>query len=305
MTEHGSDGGGQPELATVARDDLLLDALGRGEEPTDGDALAAMLAAWRADLLADGADLPDADLFEPAADGAGLPHEDMFGPGADATPASGGGPTVAGGRRRASRPARSRRPGRWGVRLAAAAAAALVLAAGLGAASRQSGPSSPLWSLTKVLYPEQAEVRAVEHTIGRAREALAAGRLDAARELVGRARRDLARVTDPAVAARLRAELDSVLRDLDAAAPAQPSPAGPAPVPAAPTTGGPGGASHEASPGATAPLPRPSATPAPAPSATSGPSPLPLLPGLLPTSPLLPSLPGLPGLPLPSGGLLD
>ncbi|MBQ0893743.1 hypothetical protein KBX37_11645, partial [Micromonospora sp. U56] len=53
MTRHEPDSGEQLDLGTVTRDDLLLDALGRGEEGADGDDLAAMLAAWRADLTAD------------------------------------------------------------------------------------------------------------------------------------------------------------------------------------------------------------------------------------------------------------
>ncbi len=38
------------DLATLHADTMLLDALGRGEPAPDGDTVAAMLAAWRADL---------------------------------------------------------------------------------------------------------------------------------------------------------------------------------------------------------------------------------------------------------------
>ncbi|WP_246835676.1 anti-sigma-D factor RsdA, partial [Micromonospora sp. MH33] len=44
------DGDEAMDLGTIARDDVLLDALGRGEPAPDGDALAGLLAAWRSDL---------------------------------------------------------------------------------------------------------------------------------------------------------------------------------------------------------------------------------------------------------------
>ncbi|GAA2707950.1 sigma factor [Micromonospora olivasterospora] len=97
------------------------------------------------------------------------------------------------------------------------------------------------------------------HTIGRAHDAVAAGRLDAARELAEQARLELERVADPAAVTRLRAELAGVLRELDVAAPAPPQSAAPAPAPAASRTDGPGGATHGPAPGTARPTPRPSA----------------------------------------------
>lgn len=280
-------GGGEEamDLDVLARDDLLLDALGRGEPAPDGDAVAAMLAAWHADLD----DVPAP--VRPAAPGAEPAVVPLAATRVDEpTPIS------------AARSARRRRP--WAVRLAAAAVALLALAAGLGVSSRTAGPGSPLWSLTRVLYPQQAEVRDVEDLITRARAALDAGRLDEAGQLVARARQELADVTDPATAARLRAQIDALTRDLAAArAPLPSAVPSPVPSPSAPAAGPATPAARPSSGGSAAPRPRPSgSTTAPTPGsspATSG-SPLLPLPGLpLPSlSPLLP-------LPLPTGGLLD
>ncbi|MFC4017114.1 hypothetical protein ACFOW4_04040 [Micromonospora sp. GCM10011542] len=290
------------DLAVVARDDATLDALGRDEAVADGDLLTEMLTAWRAEVVADTADA-DTRIYAVGTSG-GRDHVDLPAP---ALPSATG-------------PARSRPPRRRAWRLAAAVIAALVLATGLGVGSRNAGPTSPLWSLTRVLYPERADVSSVEYTIAQARDAAAAGRLDEARQLIEQARRELARVTDPTDAARLRAEIDAVLRDL--AIPACPTwprcgtaPASPALPPAASTPAGPRPSSP--APRTTAPA-RPPAAPAPSPS--TRPELLPSLPGLpppplpgpsvlpsLPSPSVLPSLPGLPlpGLPLPTGGLLD
>ncbi|MBQ0897664.1 hypothetical protein KBX37_32225, partial [Micromonospora sp. U56] len=167
------------------------------------------------------------------------------------------------------------------------------------------GPTSPLWSLTKVLHPEQAAVRTVEQSIARARDAVAAGRLDDARHWVDQAQQDLTSVTDPADAARLRAEIDAVLRDLAAAScPGWPRCAPPAPpAPAASTTSSP--SAPAPAPPPTAPA-SPSARPSPRPSSGSGLLPsLPSLPKLpLPPAPSPSLLPPLPELPLPTGDLL-
>ncbi|WP_446209705.1 anti-sigma-D factor RsdA [Micromonospora sp. IBSANI012] len=292
MTGHEPDSGAQLDLGTVTRDDLLLDALGRGEEGTDGDDLAAMLATWRADLTA--------DVDETAASGrfpAVGTHADGRG-GADLR----SGPYDA----RAGR-VRPRRPRPWALRLAAAVAAVLVLATGLGVGSKNAGPTSPLWSLTKVLHPEQAAVRTVEQSIARARDAVATGQLDEARHWIDQAQQDLNSVADPVEADRLRAEIDAVLRDLTAAS------CSGWPRCAPPTTPAPAASTAGSSPSAPAPAPpptapaSPSARPSPRPSSGSGLlPPLPSLPSLpLPPAPSPSLLPPLPGLPLPTGDLLD
>ncbi|MFG2164567.1 anti-sigma-D factor RsdA [Micromonospora chersina] len=271
------DGDEAMDLGTIARDDALLDALGRGEPAPDGDALAGLLAAWRSDLGEEPTGVRPAapDVVEEA-------------------------------------PARRtvRRPRPWALRLAAAAVALLALVSGLGISSRDAGPGSPLWSLTKLLHPQQAEVRGIEDTIDRARAALDAGRLDDAEALIAQARRDLARVEDRAAVARLGAALDVLARDLAAAravtappsaAPAS-GPATPAPtaVPTPSVTGTP-----RPGPATSGGSPRPGTSSSPDP-ADSPLLPLPRLP--LPSVSVSVSVPGLPlpGLPLPSGGgLLD
>lgn len=272
------DGDEAMDLGTIARDDALLDALGRGEAAPEGDALAGMLALWRAELAE-----------EPAT---------AVRPGAPA-------PAEEAPARRAVR-----RPRPWTLRLAAAAVALLALVSGLGIGSRDAGPGSPLWSLTRLLHPQQAEVRGIEDTVDRARAALDAGRLDDAEALVAQGWRDLARVEDPAAVARLGAALDVLASDLAAAraATAPPStapaattgPATPAPtaVPSPTVTGTP-----RPAPATRGGTPRPGSSGSPAP-AGSPLLPLPRLPLPLP-SVSISGLP-LPELPLPTGGgLLD
>ncbi|MEV0428588.1 anti-sigma-D factor RsdA [Micromonospora sp. NPDC050495] len=289
MSERMAGGGDEAmDLDVLARDDLLLDALGRGEPAPAGDDLAAMLAAWHADVA------DEAPPLRPAAPDAEADPAD-----AETDPAESLDATVT--------PLPARRP-RRAVRLAAAGVALLALAGGLGVASRSAEPGGPLWSLTKVLYPQRAEVRDVEALIAQARAAWDAGRLDEARDLIDRAGRELADVTDPATAARLRAELDALARDLAAASAPPPAPAPSVATPAVPSV------SPTTGPSAPRPAPspsprqsRPATSPAPTSSASDGGG---LLPGLpLPTLPLpplpVPSLsPLLPGLPLPTSGLL-
>ncbi|MCO1594524.1 anti-sigma-D factor RsdA [Micromonospora sp. RHAY321] len=290
MSEPRPDGGEELDLAGINRDDLLLDALGRGEHEADADGLAAMLAAWRADITAD---QPETVV--------GAAQADSPTPDRRSRTLRAGTPTVS-----VPSPPRRQPLGRLAVGSAAAVVAALTLATGLGVASRDAGPSSPLWSLTKVFHPERADVLGVEHTTSLARRAVAEGRYDEAQRLIDQARRDLDRVSDPADATRLRADIDAVLRDLAAQGcpgwpRCAPAPVAPMPTSAVSTaTPVPSGAT---TPGRTAPAPQ---RPAPTGSPTSGTDPtVPQLP--LPSVPLpsvpLPSLPGLP-LPLPTGDLL-
>ncbi|MET8361322.1 anti-sigma-D factor RsdA [Micromonospora sp. NPDC005171] len=289
MSEPRPDDGEAVDLAAIHRDDLLLDALGRGEQEDDADGLTAMLAAWRADFTTDQpATVVDGPVQVVAPASAGRARTLRAGAPAALVP----GPT------------RWRPSGRRALGLAAAVLAVFMLATGLGVASHDARPTSPLWSLTRVLYPERAEVLGVEHTTARAREAVADGRYDDARELVDQAQRDLGRVADPADVTRLRADIDAVLRDLAAhlclgwprcaTGPviSTPSPAvstGAAPEP----TGVPG-------PGRTPPRPQ---QPAPTHPSTSTANPLLPRPPL-PSVPLPSVLPSLPSLPLPTGGLL-
>jgi hypothetical protein len=270
------------EFGRVAADDALLDALGRGgpaPASAAGDPAAVLLAAWRTDLDADVPAVPDepARLSDGPADRAG-------------------GPVV---------PARRTR-GRRTARIALAAAAAVVVAAGLAISAHQAGPGSPLWPIARIIYPQQAEVLAAEHAIAGARSAAADGRADDARRLLDVASTHVGRIDDAAVAARLRAEIEQIRRGLTATAvpatpglPVPPLPsAGPSAAPsvAAPEPPAVGGTPVPASPPPAAdpplvpdlPLPDPPRLPDPLPPVPPLPPPLPV-----PTLPL-PSLPSLP-----------
>lgn len=223
------------DLATLAADDRLLDLVASGQAGPGGDTVGQLLAAWRTDLEADS-------------------------PAAPAVRAESGSP---------AQPAPPR-PHRLS-RLMLAAAAAVAVFAGLGVAVRHTGPGGTLWPITRLVYPQQAEVLAAEHAIAAAREAATAGRTDEARRRLDEAAVHTARVRDPAVANRLWAEIDALRRTL-----------------AGLTSTGPSGA-----PAASA-----AATPAP-PAGTSSPGGL--VPGLPPVGTTLPlPTPPLPSLPLPS-----
>jgi Anti-sigma-D factor RsdA to sigma factor binding region len=270
MTDSKPTTGDQPyDLAQVALDDALLDALGRGE-PAGDDQMAAMLSAWRADLDAD----PPAETaaFEGVV---------------------------------AASPRAGRRPAAWLKRVAVGVAAAVVILGGAGLLAGRAGPDSPLWPVSRLLYPEQSDVRAVEYAIAQARQAAGAGRYDDARRLLDEATAGLDRIADPAAVRRLRDEIDQVRRTLPGAVPPVTSPSGgpPPTPPASPGPGGvggtpgrpPGGAPAPPAPGGPLPGLPPVPLPVPVPSAPLPPPPnlpLPSLPGL-PLTPL-PSLPGLP-----------
>ncbi|MGN9910339.1 anti-sigma-D factor RsdA [Phytohabitans sp. LJ34] len=256
MTDRGK--AEQPvSVAQIAADDRLLDALGRGEPVDDDlatDPAAAMLAAWRADLDADEVFLDEPVSAPP------LPAGD---------------------------PRRKRRL----VQAILGAAAAAVFAVGLAITAHQAQPGSVLWPVSKVVYPQRAEVKAAEKAIADAREALAEGRPADARSLLATAAEHIARIDDRDTAARLRAEVDALLSTLNAATAPPPAATTPAPgtstPPPSPRTSPPG------SSGGTKPAPPPEGgDPAPEPSTSSG--------GLLPDLPLPTPLLPLPPLPLPT-----
>lgn len=229
-------------LPTIAADDALLDALGQGSLPADADPVAEMLAAWRADLSPDDLDA------------------------AEDPPAP---PTVV------------VLPPRRLTRIVMGAAAGAILLTGLGVATYQSEPGGPLWPITEVVYPQQAEIRAAENAIALARVALAAGRRDEAARQLDEAEAHVARVEDEPAAQRLRDDIDALRRQLGAASPSVPAPA-PTPTPQPAPTVSPGTAGKPGAP--TGP-----ASPSPSPESSSQ-------PGLRPLPSLLPSLP-LPTLP--------
>ncbi|WP_165947218.1 anti-sigma-D factor RsdA [Micromonospora sp. 15K316] len=173
MTEPHREESEELDLATIARDDQLLDALGRGEHGPADDPVAATLAAWRTDLV----------------------------DGRPPRPRRGGVPAPA--------QVASTRAGRGASRLAAAVIVVLALATGLAVAGRRAEPGGPLWPVTRALYPELAQLRSAEQELVRARAAVGAARPDEARRQLERARRRLTGV-DTADARRLLADLEAL-----------------------------------------------------------------------------------------------
>jgi hypothetical protein len=289
--------GEQPvSVAQIAADDRMLDALGRGA-PVDGDLAAdpaaTMLAAWRADLD-DSSEAPpaDGDAWDASLDGGTWDTASLDGHASDAAridrDAEEPAPLPAGD------PRRKRRL----VQAILGAAAAAVVAVGFAVTAHQAQPGSVLWPVSKVVYPERAEVKAAEKAIADARAALADGRPADARALLATAAEHIARIDDPDTAARLRAEVDALLQTLNTAV-APPPP--PTPAPGTSTAPPPPGTSESAPPGGSGTKPKPppeGGAPQPKPSQSSGgggilPLPTPLLP--LPSLPLPTLPPILPG----------
>ncbi|SFB15138.1 hypothetical protein SAMN05216266_105238 [Amycolatopsis marina] len=168
---------------TMAADDLLLDRLGRGEQQADTDsgAVADLLAQWRR-ALPDGT---EADVREPLSVLSA--------------------PEVPRSRRFGGRAARA---------VLAGATATVVAFGGASLAAANAGPDSPLWPVTRVLYPDRAESRtaadAVVQTLGAARAALDQGRGTEADRLLDEASVLLTDVREPAVAQRLRTEVEQL-----------------------------------------------------------------------------------------------
>ncbi|MEJ3746523.1 anti-sigma-D factor RsdA [Actinomycetes bacterium KLBMP 9797] len=166
-------------------------------------------------------------------------------------------------------------------RLVSSIAAGIILLSGLALVTYQADPSSPLWPVTRVVYPQQADVRAAEDAIAQARTEFAAGRTAAAERLLDQAAAHVANVDDPAVARRLAAEIATLRSQLAAA----PDPSRTAPPATSPSVSPPpaGGTVSEAPPRSGESTPAP-ASPSPSPSRPGGL--LPPLPSLLPLPPL-------------------
>ncbi|MEQ4305133.1 hypothetical protein ABNF97_27765 [Plantactinospora sp. B6F1] len=299
----------EPDPAVVAADDRLLDALGRAESAPGDDPLAGLLTAWRAELHAD---LPCFDVD--AALAATVPRQPATIPRQPATiprqpaavprqPAAPNQPattprrSAAVPRQPATMPRRPatfpRRPraGRLVRRLVLSSVVGVVLTALLGLGVNHAGPTSPLWPVATAVYPDRSAVRAAEHTIQLAREALADHRHTQARAELDRAAVQVTAIRDPAEAGRLRAEIERLRRGLPGSADRSEVPAGEQapPVQPAPTT-----PTAPRTPGV-APPPTVGSDPTqPAPATPADrdllPVPLPVLPSLLPSGlPLLPS----------------
>jgi hypothetical protein len=267
------------DLAILQAEELLLDALGRGESASvdaagadraaaSDDEVGALLAAWRMDLAAEipqtsVADLESVPAVEPVAASVDDP--------------------------------RFKRSGRKSIRVRIAVAACMigVLAGGTAVAVATATPGSPLWPLSQVINPARAHRVAAEDALAQARKAIADKHPDQAERLLNKAAKLIEDVRDPQQAARLRAELAEIEQLLtNATASGLPLP-GTSPGPQHPSA--PSGTAHP--------------SPAPTPTGGSGsglPGHLPTsLPGTsqLPISPLKSLLPtALPSLPLPGLG---
>lgn len=170
------------DLNAVRHDDEFLNALIDGRALPDPDPaeqrLAAILFAWRTESLAD--PIP----VEPR-----LPDVEKAIAIAEAE--------------------RKRHSTYRHLRLVSGAAAITALAAaGLLVLSENSQPGDPLWNVKKVVFAEEAQQTQatvdVQNNLERAEAALAAGDTAGAVELVNRAERDLAPVSDKATRERMQ-----------------------------------------------------------------------------------------------------
>ncbi|MFI7673857.1 hypothetical protein [Actinophytocola sp. NPDC049390] len=251
-----------PDLVELAEDDLLLDRLGRGEQPAEQDELVATLSEWRAALPS--ADPPGDELVAAA---------------------------VSAGRR-------ARRTRRWARGSLVVATAGLLTFGGLTAAAHSAGPGSPLWPFTTWLYPDLAQSRAAVDAAGRAvadaRAAIDAGRDESASRLLAQASTLAGQVDDPVARDRLRDEIAALRAELapppDTRLPDGPGPGVaesvpdvPRPAPSVPAAPAPNPSEPGAPTSTTARTSVPDAPPLPAPVPTSS-----LLPG--PGTPTVPNL---------------
>jgi hypothetical protein len=215
---------GPVDLAAVRADDALIDALAGGAGAagdqdsygfggTDDDRLAAILAAWRADIEAD--PMPELVTLDEAAEAVAAGHESRD---------------------------RLRSRGRRRMPFAIAAVAAAVACAGLTVAVHGAMPGDTLWGVSKVFFSERAQsverVEEVRTRIEAANGALARGDIPAARNELAQVNIVIPQV-EPEQRAPLVAERDRVQSSLGndpspstrepATGSTEPSPAAPAP----------------------------------------------------------------------------
>jgi Anti-sigma-D factor RsdA to sigma factor binding region len=327
-------GGGElsaDELAALRTDDLLLDALGRGEPATGDDELAALLGAWRAEMDTEPLPTIDVSAIAPAADLYAEPFADPVSAGTGVAGAGGatgpsGGVTGAGttdrvrvrpattGRATARPPGGApagaapagtgpgdTRAGRGrtggdrrlprGLRLGLAVLLLIAAAGGLSVAANVAGPDGPLWSVVRLVDPAGADLREAQDAVAKAEKAAAEQRYADAWQLVDKADPLVARVRDPQRQAELRDRLDALRHSLPVGASGDAPGAVPGGVPSVP-----GGLVPTGTPG--------QATPGPGGATgggTGGSTPGTTAPGLLPgLPPLLPSPSSSPAPPLPT-----
>ncbi|HSK59859.1 MAG TPA: anti-sigma-D factor RsdA [Actinomycetospora sp.] len=190
---------GPVDLAAVRADDALIDALaggagaagdqgGYGFGGTDDDRLAAILAAWRADIEAD--PMPELVTLDEAAEAVAAGHESRD---------------------------RLRSRGRRRMPFAIAAVAAAVACAGLTVAVHGAMPGDTLWGVSKVFFSERAQsverIEEVRTRIEAANGALARGDTQAARNELAQVNIVIPQV-EPEQRAPLVAERDRVQSSL-------------------------------------------------------------------------------------------
>ncbi|MEJ2888211.1 anti-sigma-D factor RsdA [Actinomycetospora aeridis] len=190
---------GPVDLAAVRADDALIDALAGGAGAAadtgaygfggaDDDRLAAILAAWRADIEAD--PMPELVSLDEAAEAVAAGHESRD---------------------------RLRSRGRRRMPFAIAAVAAAVACAGLTVAVHGAMPGDTLWGVSKVFFSERAQgverVEEVRNRIEAANGALARGDTQTARNELAQANIAIPQVA-PEQQAPLVAERDRVQSSL-------------------------------------------------------------------------------------------
>ena len=222
------------DLAMITADDQLLDLLGGGGTPDDGDEVSDLLAAWRADLgtdLTDRSDRPDPTNLA----------DDRPSVRAATPPAVG------------MEAERQRRPRRT---LLAAAAAVVALAGGATIVAGDARPGSPLWPITQIFYAERASsavaAEDAQHAIDDARAAIEQSQYSDAEKLLDQASARANEVRDPGVVQRLLDQIAALRALLPGGAG---STAGTAPSAAAGQGGGAGPGGGGASPGQSASTP--------------------------------------------------
>ncbi|MEJ2865933.1 anti-sigma-D factor RsdA [Actinomycetospora flava] len=191
---------GPVDLAAVRADDALIDALAGGAGAagdtgaygfggTDDDRLAAILAAWRADIEAD--PMPELVTLDEAAEAVAAGHESRD---------------------------RLRSRGRRRMPFAIAAVAAAVACAGLTVAVHGAMPGDTLWGVSKVFFSERAQgverVEEVRNRIEAANGALARGDTQTARRELAQANIAIPQVA-PEQRAPLVAERDRVQTSIE------------------------------------------------------------------------------------------
>lgn len=208
---------GPVDLAAVRADDALLDAIAGGaisggigasrdvfgRPGQDDDDLAAILAAWKADIEAD--PMPELVGLDEASEAVEAGH--------------------AARDRRASR-ARRRMP------FAVAAAAIAVALSGLTVAVHSAQPGDAMFGLTKVLFSEHADnaqkAQEARATIDQANTAIRNGDPATAKSLLQSAAGQI-QAAQPADQPGLQQQRENALKSLEPKAPSEPSSASQAP----------------------------------------------------------------------------